>query len=90
VAVEWGQSIGPALLLALGALLKWVGDVSKASWDERRKARRQEEDREDLLHRSRRVLLDEIGRLRALCRRHNVPEEQIGPVVHDPWDERRE
>lgn len=86
--MEWTQYIGPALMLALGALIKWAGDISKAAWDDRQKARQSREDEEDLLHLSRRVLIDEVGRLRALCRRHNVPEDELGPLVADPWDER--
>lgn len=86
--MEWGQTIGPVLLLATGALVKWLGDVGKAAWDDRRKARQDREDDDDLLHLSRRLLIDEVGRLRALARRHNVPEDELGPLVADPWDER--
>ena len=85
---SWTEAIGPALMLALGALLKWAGDVGKSAWDERVKARAHRESEDDLLHLSRRLLIDEVGRLRALARRHNVPEDELGPLVADPWDER--
>ena len=87
---SWTGAIGPALMLALGALLKWAGDVGKSAWDERVKARAHRESEDDLLHHSRRVLLDEVGRLRALCREHNVPPAELGPLVVDPWDQHHE
>lgn len=87
---SWTGAIGPALMLALGALLKWVGDVGKSAWDERVKARAHRESEDDLLHHSRRVLLDEVGRLRALCRDYKVPPAELGPLVVDPWDQHHE
>ena len=52
---SWTGAIGPALMLALGALLKWAGDVGKSAWDERVKARANRESEDDLLHLSRRL-----------------------------------
>ena len=86
--MEWGQSIGPALSGIGGALILWISQVAMKGWNDRQKARQSRADREDLLHQSRRVLLDEIGRLRALLRHHQIPEEEIGPMVADPWDDR--
>lgn len=83
---SWTGAIGPIILLAVGAVLKWAGDVASSAWGERRKAIAHRESEDDLLHHSRRVLIDEVGRLRALCRDHNVPPSELGPLVVDPWE----
>lgn len=86
--MDWGQSIGPALSGIGGAVFLWLTQIIAKAWTERQKAREQIEDREDLLFRTIRVLTDEVGRLRALCRSHSVPESHLGPLIVTPWDER--
>lgn len=86
--MEWGAGIGPALSGVGGAVVLWLSQVTARAWSDRQRARLHREDREDLLFRTIRVLTDEVGRLRALCRHHDVSEEEIGPLIVTPWDER--
>lgn len=86
--MEWGAGIGPALSGVGGAVVLWLSQVTARAWSDRQKAKQHRESRDDLLFRTIRVLTDEVGRLRALCRRHDIPEDELGPLIITPWDTR--
>jgi hypothetical protein len=84
---EWRDFVGLAITAFLGGGMWKAYDVWRIGRKEKQSAQATHQRVLDVLHRSRAYLLDEIGRLRQLCRDHNVPEVEIGPIPdeRDPW-----
>lgn len=81
--IDW---IGPTLSGLGGAFVLWISQLIKKSWEDRQSARANRQTKEDILFLSVRELTDEVGRLRALGRHHEIPQGELGPLIVTSWD----